>query len=165
LILSAASVFGADAGIHVVSTVKTNAQTASISAKDVFTRDGQTNLVRTTQTRAGSVQICIHRFYHAGRVVADFVATSDSSGLTTKAGSPYSLTLEFGPSKEPKSAVIGSKDGVVLDAFGCTNGVFYPADASRIQQVNDLLQGTVNGEQIRDPEQWVKQYKQKNKIP
>src|SRR2546430_17007900 len=68
-LLSCASVFGADGGIQVVSTSKTNAQTASITTKDVFTRDGQTNLVRDTKTKAGVVQIRIHRFYYGRSLV------------------------------------------------------------------------------------------------
>ena len=139
LILSCASVLGADTGIHLVTTAKTNADTASISTKDIFTRNGQTNLVRSTKTKAGAVQIRIHRFYHAGMSVGDFVAMPDSSGLTTEAGSAYSVSFEFDASHKPKSAVIGTKDGVVLDAFTCTNGVFSPADSAVIQKANALF--------------------------
>ena len=64
LILSCVSVFGADTGIRVVTTVKTNAETASIYTTDVFTRDGQTNLVRRTKTKACVEQIRIQRFYY-----------------------------------------------------------------------------------------------------
>src|SRR6267143_4530403 len=94
LILSCASVLGADAGIRVVTTTKTNAQNASINTKDTFARDGQTNLVRNTKTTAGALQIRIHRFYHGGALVGDFVAMPDSSGCTTEANSPYSLSFE-----------------------------------------------------------------------
>jgi hypothetical protein len=99
-------------------------------------RGGQTNLLRNTKTKAGAVQIRIHRFYHAGQLVGDFIAMADSSGFTSEAGSSYSLSFEFWPSKEVRSAVIGSKDGVVLDAFNCTNGVFSPAESSVIQKAN-----------------------------
>jgi hypothetical protein len=136
LILSCASVLGADTSIQVVTTVRTN-QSGRVSTKDVFTRDGQTNLVRYTNTKAGAVQIRIHRFYHDGLLVGEFVAMPDSSGLTTEAGSKYSMSLEFGPSKEVKSAVIGT-NGVVVDAFMATNGVFYPADISLIRKANDI---------------------------
>lgn len=61
-ILSCAPVFGADSGIRVFTTAKTNAETGSISMKVIFTRDGQTNLVCTTKTKAGAVQIRIQRF-------------------------------------------------------------------------------------------------------
>ena len=138
LILSCASVLGADTGIHVVTTAKTNKETASIYTKDVFTRDGQTNLVRNTKTKAGAVQIRIHRFYHAGLLVGDFVAMPDSSGFTTEAGSSYSVSFEFGPSKDVKSAVIGTKDGMIVDAFTCTNGIFSPVESSLIMKANSV---------------------------
>src|ERR1044071_10469765 len=85
-LLLCASVFGADGDIRVVTTAKTNAETASITTKDFYTRDGQTNLVRHTKTKAGAVQIQIHRFYHAGLLVGDYVATRGFSGFTTEAG-------------------------------------------------------------------------------
>jgi hypothetical protein len=137
-ILSCASVLGADSGIQVVSPAKTNTETASITMKDVFTRAGQTNLVRDTKTEVGVVQIRIHRFYHGGSLVGDFVATRDSSGFTTEAGSPYSVSFEFDASHSPKSAIIGTKDGVILDAFTCTNGIFSPIESSLITKVNSI---------------------------
>ena len=136
LILSCASVFAADSGIRVVTTVRTN-ESGSISTKDVFTRDGQTNLVRNTRTEDGVVQIRVHRFYHAGTQIGDYVAMKDSSGFTTEAGCPYSVTVEFWPSKEVRSVVFGT-NGVIVDAFMATNGVFSPADISVIRKANDV---------------------------
>jgi len=137
-LLSCASVLGADAGIQVVSTTKTNAQAASITTQDVFTRDGQTNLVRVTKTKAGFVQIRIHRFYHAGLLVGNFVVMRNSSGFTTEAGAPYSVSFEFDASKSVKLVVIGTKDGVVLDAFACTNGIFSPVESSLLTKANSV---------------------------
>ena len=137
--LSCASVLGADTGIRLVTSAKTNAETATISTKDIFIRDGRTNLVRSSKTKAGVVQLRMHRFYHAGILVGNFVAMPESSGVTTEAGSPYSMSFEFDASHRPKSAVIGTKDGVVLDAFTCTNGVFTPADSAVIQKANALF--------------------------
>jgi hypothetical protein len=149
LALSCASVLGADMGIRVVTTTKTNTETASVYIKDVFTRDGLTNLVRNTKLKAGAVQIRIHRFYHGGQLVGDFVATADSSGFTSEAGSPYSVSFEFWPSREVRSAVIGTKDGVVLDAFTCTNGIFSPVESSVIQKANAI---GADMKQLFDPE-------------
>jgi len=132
-LLSCASVFGADSGIRVFTTAKTNAETASITTKEFHTRDGQTNLVRHTKTKAGEVQIRIHRFYHAGALVGDYVATRDSSGFTTEAGTPYSVSLECAASGSPKFVVI-AKEGVILDAFTHTNGVFSPVESSALAQ-------------------------------
>jgi hypothetical protein len=131
LFLSCATVLGADTGIHVVTTVRTN-ESGSVSTKDVFTRDGQTNLVRNTSTKSGAVRIRVHRFYCQGSLVGDFVAMPDSSGFTSEAGSPYSVSFEFDASHTPKSAVIGTKGGVIVDAFNCTNGVFSPVESSVI---------------------------------
>ena len=136
-LLLCASVFGAD-GIHVVTTTKTNATSASIITKDFYTRNGQTNLVRHTKTKAGVVQIRIHRFYHRGSLVADFVAMPDSSGFTTEANTPYSVSLECDASRNPKSVVIGTKDGIILDAFTYTNGLFSPVDSSLLTKANAI---------------------------
>jgi len=139
LILSCGSAFCADTDIRVVTTTKTNAETASIYTTDVFMRGGQTNLVRTTKTKAGALQIRIQKFYRRGVLIGDYVAMKDSSGFTTEAGIPYSVSFEFWASKDIRSAVIGTKDGVILDAFTCTNGVFSPADSSVIAKANGLM--------------------------
>ena len=136
LIVPCALAFGADTGIQVVSTSKTNAETASVYTTDVFTRNGQTNLVRRTKTKGGKLQIRIQRFYHDGALIGDYVAMRDSSGFTTEGGTPYSVSFEFWPSKEIRSAVIGTKDGVILDAFTCTNDVFSPVASSLIGKAN-----------------------------
>ena len=136
LLLACASVFGADGDIRVVTSTRTNTETASITTRDFYTRDGQTNLTRHTKTAAGVVQIRIHRFYHAGELIGDFVATRDSSGLTTEAGTRYSLSLECDASHTPRMVVLGTKDGVILDAFRYTNGVFSPVDRSSLSKAN-----------------------------
>jgi hypothetical protein len=137
LLLSCAPVFGADTDILVVTTVRTN-ESGSVSSKDVFTRAGQTNLVRNTSTKSGAVRIRVHRFYYRGSLVGDFVAMPESSGFTTEAGSPYSVSFEFDASHKPKSAVIGTKNGVILDAFGYTNGLFSPVESSLITKANSV---------------------------
>ena len=147
-LLSCASVLGADSDVRVVTTVRTN-DSGRVSTKEVFTRDGQTNLVRSTATKAGVVQIRIHRFYHDGALVGDFVAMPDSSGFTTEAGTPYSVSVEFDTVRNPKSAVIGTKDGVVLDAFSCTNGIFSPVERSVLRKANAV---GADMKQLFDPE-------------
>lgn len=137
-LLSCSSVFGADGDIQVVTIAKTNAETVSITTKDFYTRDGQTNLVRHTKTKAGVVQIRIHRFYHAGSLVGDYVAMRDSCGFTTEAGIPYSVSLECDAARNPKSVVIGTKDGLILDGFSYTNGVFFPVEKSLLTKANSV---------------------------
>lgn len=150
LLLPCALVLGADPSIHVVTTVRTN-ESGSVTTKDVFTRGGQTNLVRTTSTKSGTVRIRVHRFYYRGSIVADFVAMPDSSGFTTEAGSPYSISFEFDVSYIPKSAVIGTKEGFIVDAFSFTNGVFSPLESSVITKANTVgseVRGAMD--QLRD---------------
>jgi hypothetical protein len=69
-------------------------------------------------------------------LVGSFVAMPDSSGFTAEAGMPFSVSFMFDASKNVKSAVIGTKDGVVLDLFLCTNGIFTPVDSATIQKAN-----------------------------
>ena len=136
-ILSAALLYGADRDIRVFTTTKTN-ESGSIALKEIFTRDGKTNLVRNTAIKSGLVRIQIHRFYYGGSLVGEFISQTNSSSFVTEAGSPYSLSFDFGPTHEVKSAVIGTKDGIVVDAFTATNSVFYPASISLIRDANDV---------------------------
>ena len=122
--------------MRVSSTAKTNAQSKAVTTIDTFTRAGQTNLVRHTKAKGSTVQIRIHRFYREGALVGDFVATPDSSGFTSAAGSPFSVSFEFDAMRHVKSAVIASKDGMIVDAFTCTNDVFSPVENSRIGKAN-----------------------------
>jgi hypothetical protein len=153
--LSCVSVFGGETGVQVVTTVKTNTEAETILATDVCTRNGQTNLVRTTLTKSGVVQIRIQKFYHSGVFVGRYMATKDSSGFKTEAGIPYSVSFEFGRSNEVRSAIIETKDSI-LDIFCFTNGVFYPAEAIRIQQANDALGAMSDAEHARTPAEVVK---------
>jgi hypothetical protein len=138
-ILSCASVYGADDSIKVVSSTKTDKETAIVSTEDVFTRDGKTNLVRDTRTKAGKLQIRIHRFYHEGSLVAEFDATTDSSGFTTTAGTPYSASVEFDAAQNLTGLVIGTKDGFAADEFKCTDGTFSPVESSVLQKGNAMV--------------------------
>jgi hypothetical protein len=135
-ILSCAEVLGAETGIHVFTNAKTNAETGSVSTKEVFTREGQTNLVRSTTAKAGEVQVRVHHFYHGGQLVGDVLELPDSSGFITHAGSSYSVAFEFDSSRNPASAAISTKDGVLLDMFSYTNGGFVPIESSVIQKAN-----------------------------
>ena len=170
-ILSCVSVFGGDTGVQVVTTVKTNTAAEIIYATDVCTRNGQTNLVRTTLTKAGVVQIRIQKFYHSGVFVGEYMAMKDSSDFNAEAGTPYSVSFEFGRSNELRSAIIETKDSI-LDIFCFTNGVFYPAEAIRIQEANDAL-GAINeagnapttAEVVKKMEEAATKIKEKYKTP
>ena len=126
LLLSCASVLAADTDIHVVRMSETNAQQAVAYTKDVFTRGGQTNLVRTMQaTPRGAFRIC--HFYHDGQLVGNFVGFPEGAVFNTEAG-PYCMSLKYGPAGEILSGRIGDKQGVPLDEFVFTNSTFCPME-------------------------------------
>lgn len=137
-ILSCVSVIGTDTGVSVVTTARTNARTASISTKDVFIRDGQTNLVRNTATKTGTVQIRIHRFYRGGSLVGNLIETPNSSLTTSEPESPFGLGFEYGASRQLKHVVIISPGGIVVDAFAGTNGVLTPVPSSKLSNVAEV---------------------------
>ena len=139
LILSCASIYGADTSIQVATTTKTNSS-GGIFTRDVFTRAGQTNLVRTAMSRHGVVESQIHKFYHDGVLVGEYWSMSDSSGFITEAGSPYSVIGKQLPSKGVSQAFICTKERVVLDYFSATNGVFYPADSAAVRDANKMTE-------------------------
>lgn len=135
LLLSGATVLGADTGIRLVTTAQTNAATGRIiSTRDVFMRDGQTNLVRDTTIYTSSNHYQVQQFYHDGLLVGNYVTMQNASGFNTEAGSPYSLQLTLGSSNGVKFVVIGTKDGGAVDAFTCTNGGFSPVEKSVVQK-------------------------------
>jgi hypothetical protein len=138
LLLSYISAFGADTSIQVITTTKTNAVSGRIFTMEVFTRAGQTNLVRTTVTTRGVSESPLHKFYHDGVLVGECWAFQDSSGFITQAGSPHSVIVKYWPSKNASQAFICTKDRVVLDFFTATNGIFYPADRSAVREANKM---------------------------
>jgi len=163
LLLSCASVLGADTSIHVVTTTTTNAETLSISTKDVFTRDGQTNLVRNTNTKAGVVQIQIHRFYHAGALVGMLAETPDSSSTTSEAGCPFALDFEYGPSHQLKYAAIVGQEGVLVDAFACTNCILSPVPSLELSNAAGIgadAKKLISGARKMSPEQFHREVEQ-----
>jgi hypothetical protein len=64
------------------------------------------------------------------------MAMPESSGFTTEAGAPQSVSFEFDARREPKAAVVANKEGVIVDAFTCTNGVFSPVESSHLSKAN-----------------------------
>ena len=122
-LLSCASVLASEGDIRVFSIDHTNAE-HEIYAKDEFTRDGQTNLIRVFQARPGDWRkVC--RFYHAGRLVGNFVFWPGQALFNSEAG-VYCMSLKYGPAGEILSAQIGDSEGVLLDEFVFTNGTFSP---------------------------------------
>jgi hypothetical protein len=125
LILSCLSAFAADTDeIRVVTSTYKIMPENSLATVEVFTRGGQTNLVRNTHTKDGVVVMRSQSFYHDGTEVGGYlyeIANGTNTAISSVAGAPYSLGF------------------VMLDWFPCTNGVFYPADGSLIREANGRL--------------------------
>ncbi|HUK81326.1 MAG TPA: hypothetical protein VLZ12_01715, partial [Verrucomicrobiae bacterium] len=86
----------------------------------------------------GAVQVRVHQFYHDGSLVGWVIAMPGSFSIKAEAGLPYAIAFEFDQAKELKSAIIGTGDGHVLDAFVCVDGMFHPDDRSRITKANEF---------------------------
>ena len=72
--------------------------------------------------------MCLHQFYHKGQWVGNFMRTEpdpETPIFNTEAG-VYCMSLKFGSYGGVLSASIGDRNGVLLDEFRYTNGVFYP---------------------------------------
>jgi hypothetical protein len=142
LILSCGSIFGADTSIQVVTTAMTNAAIGEISTKDVFIRDGKTNLMRITNIRNRDADQSeqSHIFYYDGVRVGEYTTMPGSSRFTTEAGCPYLVEHKVLSWTNVSCVLICKKDreihGELLDYFMATNGVFLPADSSDIREAN-----------------------------
>ena len=115
--LSLASVFAADTGVTVATSTTTNAESAMITTTEVFTRDGQTNLVRQTITKDGVVHRRVHWFFRDGARLATHVSGERPPVYPVfffAPGSRYSVSLEFSSSNEVTYAAIGKNDGYIL---------------------------------------------------
>ncbi len=138
LMLSCASVMGADTGIQVNSTTD---QTGGLKT-EVFTRDGQTNLVCDTRTKDGALITRIQTFYHDGsKIGASITMTApDSQDYKSEAGSPYSLTFRVSSPHDSGFVYVRARDGSYVDMFTCTNGVYYPVGSNSIAQINRAME-------------------------
>jgi hypothetical protein len=126
-----------DTGVRVTTSLSTNAETRAVYLEEAFTRDGQTNLVRTTKTEDGVVAARIQKFYHDGEFVAVHLFVSRPANMARESfsttESSYSVSLDFSPTKDIERVIISRKKGNVLDGFTATNGVFYPVSDSDLQ--------------------------------
>lgn len=130
LVLSSLSAFGGDTGIRSFSAVTTNSA-GTVYIEDIFTRGGQTNLVRLTKVEAGVVTHRIQKFYHHGDLVAVISGLSDSNSFSSEPRLPYRVDLEFLPSKDVRCLIIFGPG--FIDGFYPTNGIYYPAPDSDLK--------------------------------
>lgn len=154
LILSCISVLGADTDIRV--TTSTSSIGSLILKTDVFTRNGQTNLVCFMTTKKdGTVVNRVHSFYQGGLLVAESswaIVAPDFHSFSTEADSPYSVGLSYGSPNGEGVVQIQAKDGRLVDVFTCTNGVYYPVEIQKIQMLNQKTR-ELNDEKMKAKEQ------------
>jgi hypothetical protein len=115
----------------------------SISEKDVFTRDGQTNLVRSAE-RDGARTWSYQVFYRDGKEVGEYSGDPCSMHVESEGGSPYSILYKSGSNREPDSIIIRDKNGTMVDWFICTNGLFYPVESRLIKEHNDGIRNSAD---------------------
>ena len=143
LILSCLAVFAEDTKeIHVTSYSYKIMPEDALATVEVFTRNGQTNMVRKTHTKDGVVLFRTHNFYYNGTEAGIYMfqtANGTNTVVGSTPGSPYFFNVGFDVSNKPRSAQIRGTNMVLLDWFLCTNGVFYPAESSLIQDANTKL--------------------------
>jgi hypothetical protein len=148
-ILSSLSVFAADTNdIRVVTWSYKILPEDSLATVEVFTRSGQTNLVRHTHTKGGVVLFRSQSFYHNGAEVGGYTYQTagrpDATLIGSVPGAPYYFDVAFDSSNRPLSAHITATNFVLLDRFDCTNGVFYPTDSSSIRESNARLSKVIH---------------------
>jgi hypothetical protein len=150
LILSCASALGADTGVQVITTTqKVGVHKDGIYKRDVFTRDGKRDLVCDTRTEGGSVAMRMQSFYHDGSPVARSTASPVFQDFVPEPGSQYSVSFRLHPSGELEFVYISGKDGNIVDAFTCTNGVYFPVDNQMILERNDAIKKAREADELR----------------
>jgi hypothetical protein len=121
-----------------VTSVSTNAELGTLVTRAVYTRDGQMDLVCVTDTKNGALFYRSQDFYYKGTLVGSFTDDTKYSGTIIFGKAPHPYVVNFvmdDRSHEITSASISGNAGI-LDTYECTNGIFFPADASLIAQQN-----------------------------
>jgi hypothetical protein len=143
-LLCCLSAFAADTNeIRVVRWTNTNVSPGYLVTYEEFTRGGPTNLLRVTSIKDGVTNSLAHNFYHQGIYLGRYSQGGGYTFVNTAPDAPYVLAFVWNSSNEIMSASVTTTNYVILDAFTCTNGMFYPEDSSRVEESNrktkDLL--------------------------
>src|SRR4051812_1287530 len=139
-ILTCMSVIAAGTNdVQVFTTFNTNTQPGILITLDTFTRAGQTNLLRDTRTKGGTLTLRNHTFYHDGLQIGGYIAYPTRSFSYSAAGAPYSMSFQYDASNQLQSALV-STNSIILEAFVCTNGIFYTRDSAFIQKATSLAE-------------------------
>ncbi|HEV2693112.1 MAG TPA: hypothetical protein VG347_09485 [Verrucomicrobiae bacterium] len=131
LMLACFSAAAVDIGIQSFSSATTNSEPDTILTTDIYTRGGQTNLIRVTKSKHGTVVFRSHQFLHHGEPVSLFTWRNNVLHYHTYQNTSYYADLEFTPSKDVRCVILMGHG--CLDGFYCTNGIFYPAPDSDLE--------------------------------
>jgi len=119
--------------VRLVTTATTNAVSGYVTTVDVFTRYGQTNLVRRTVTKDGVFMAGEDVFYYAGSLLAEYVDHFDHSvDITPNVRATDALIFHFDPSQQIKFATVMTTNAVFVEVFVYTNHMFYPTDVPKV---------------------------------
>lgn len=141
-LLSCLSALAGDTNeIHVVTRTDTKVSPGYLVTYEEFTRDGQTNLLRVTTAKDGVTNSSAHNFYHRGAYLGRYSQGGGYSFVNTAVGAPSVLSFVWDSSNQMRSASVTTTNHVVVDSFVFTNGVFYPAPGSEIQEANRKTKG------------------------
>ena len=101
-----------------------------------------TNLVTRTRAKDESVRFRIQRVYRDGMLLGeiDDDEVNGVFGINVEPNRPYGLAFQFYRDKSLQSVVVGT-NGVILDAFECTNGILYPTASDKIEKANAVGAG------------------------
>jgi hypothetical protein len=142
LLLSCTSLLAGGQDVQVMTSTNDAVNTTT----EIYTREGNTNLVRQTTTKSGVVIFRLQTFYQDGsKVATSLLAASPPTYISqffTEPNTHYLASLQFDPSNHITFLIIGSNVTSVVDAFTCTNGSFYPATAAEIAELNAFSKKT-----------------------
>ncbi|GEM_PF-2102707 len=127
----------ADGEITVVTTMYKQPHYDKV--QEVFLRSGKTNMIRVTAFEGTNMVSRLHRFLVDDKKVAMFWEHRGTSSFTVleEAGG-FMSDIEFGASNQVTMVSISTDGGRLVEAYGCTNGLFQPIDTARLKKANEL---------------------------
>jgi hypothetical protein len=130
-ILSCLPIFAADTNdIRVVTWSYKVMPEDSLATIEVFTRAGQTNLVRQTHTKDGVVLLRNQSFYHNGTEVGIYTyqvrGGPDVTSVGSVPGASCYFNIAFDASSKPRSAHIMADSSLILEANGRLSKISHP---------------------------------------
>ncbi len=130
--------------IRFVTRTDTKVSPGYLVTYEEFTRGGQTNLLRITTSKNGVTNSIAHNFYHQGAYLGRYSQGSGYTFVNSAPGAPFVLTFLWDSSNQVRTASVSTTNYVILDSFTCTNGLFYPAASSEIEESNRKAKGILH---------------------